>query len=315
MWHTVLPTVILIILLVLITLFLGVYKRANRVKALALKLSRKKKDLPNQPSEDAVARALKGLENTGNRGLFSGFSNQLLASGYEGNPIIILGGALLSNAALSTLVYVTTSAKIFVILTVVAGVALPFIMVKHLAQKRTKLFLEDFGPSLDVIIRGLRNGLSIVQAIKMIAEEGAPTVSSEFQKMFNDLEFGLSMSEAVNRLCDRIDAPEVRFFAIVIGIQSKSGGNLSSSLENLSDLLKKRKEMKGKIKALSSEAKTSAWIIGALPVLVVIVVSVFSPDYTAVLFETVTGNLILGGCIVWMSIGIFVMSQMIKLEE
>lgn len=290
-------------------------KRVNAVKSLQSRLGANKTIVKANSSQEAVARALKDLETKNSQDIISKFRNLLLATGIETNPILVfvlmIGFATFS----ASLVAIVSSAIIFSVLIWFVVLGLPIFVLKYLAGKRTKLFLEDFGPSVDVMIRGLRNGLSITQAIKLLADEGSPAISLEFQKLFNDLEFGLSMEEAVERLCDRIDAPEVRFFSIVIGIQSKSGGNLSSALGNLSDLLRKRKELKGKIKSLSSEAKTSAWIIGALPVLVILVVSLTSPDYIAVFFETSLGNLILAGCATWMAIGIFVMSQMIKLED
>ena len=117
----------------------------------------------------------------------------------------------------------------------------------------------------------------------------------------------------MERFSDRIGLPEVRFFAMVVSVQSTSGGSLTGALENLSVLLRERKLLKGKVQTLSSEAKTSAWIIGSLPIIVLAVVQVMSPESSAVLFETSRGQLILGAASIWMMIGVFVMSRMIDL--
>jgi tight adherence protein B len=114
---------------------------------------------------------------------------------------------------------------------------------------------------------------------------------------------------------DSMPTAEVNFFAIVMTVQLKSGGNLSEALGNLSAVLRERKRLQGKIKALSSEAKASAMIIGALPPGVMTMVYFTTPDYIRPLFNTRAGNLMLAGCVVWMSMGIFVMKKMINFKH
>jgi tight adherence protein B len=125
---------------------------------------------------------------------------------------------------------------------------------------------------------------------------------------------GLTLADAVARLPDRVPTPEANFFAIVIAIQQRAGGNLAEALGNLSRVLRERKQMKGKIGAMSMEAKASAVIIGSLPVVVMILVWISSPGYIMLLFTDKLGNLILGASIVWMTIGILVMRKMINFD-
>jgi tight adherence protein B len=125
---------------------------------------------------------------------------------------------------------------------------------------------------------------------------------------------GLSIPEAVERIVDRVPAPEANFFAIVINIQAKAGGNLAEALANLSNVLRDRKKMRGKIKAMSSEAKASAGIIGALPPLVTLFVYLTSPAYISLLFTTFAGHVTLGVCACWMGLGVFVMKKMINFD-
>ncbi len=125
---------------------------------------------------------------------------------------------------------------------------------------------------------------------------------------------GLTLGEAVERIVDRVPTPEASFFAIVINIQAKAGGNLAEALTNLSNVLRDRKKMRGKIKAMSSEAKASAGIIGALPFVVAFFVYLTSPAYIALLFTTSTGNMVLGARAFWMGLGIFIMKKMINFD-
>jgi len=132
--------------------------------------------------------------------------------------------------------------------------------------------------------------------------------------MLENLRVGITLEDALKRFYDRMPVPEVNFFQIVLSIQQKAGGNLSEALGNLSGVLRDRKRLQGKIKALSSEAKSSATIIGALPVVMLGLVYSTSPDYIMPLFTERAGNLILIGCALWMGLGILVMKKMISFK-
>ena len=177
-----------------------------------------------------------------------------------------------------------------------------------------KAFLSEFPNALDIMVRSIKSGLPLNDAIRMISSEGQEPVRTEFKRIVEAQQMGLNVPEACARLYSRIPLAEANFFAIVIAIQAQAGGNLSEALGNLSRVLRDRKKMKAKINALSMEAKASAVIIGALPFLVMGAVKLSSPDYLDPLFNTPTGNFILLGAGLWMSMGIFVMNSMMKIK-
>lgn len=186
--------------------------------------------------------------------------------------------------------------------------------VAYLRRRRVKAFLNEFPNALDVIVRAVKSGLPLNDAVRMIAREAQEPVRSEFQRLVESQQMGLSMSESAMRMPETMPCPEASFFGIVIQIQSQAGGNLSEALGNLSRVLRDRKKMKAKVQALSMEAKASAFIIGALPIIVAFLVYLTSPAYITPLFTTNMGNMVLGASAVWMSIGIFVMRQMMNFE-
>ncbi len=148
----------------------------------------------------------------------------------------------------------------------------------------------------------------------MVTSDAPEPLRSEFRAIIETQSIGMPLGEACQKLYERMPLPEANFFGIVIAIQTKSGGNLSEALGNLSKVLRDRKKMKGKIAAMSMEAKASAAIIGALPPLVMVMVYIMTPDYISLLWTHPTGRLMLAGCAVWMTTGIFVMKKMINFD-
>ena len=197
----------------------------------------------------------------------------------------------------------------------IAGVfGFPRWTVDFLRKRRSKKFLDEFANAMDVIVRGVKAGLPLSDCLRIIAAEAAEPVRSEFKQIVESQALGVTIADACARLPERVPVPEASFFAIVIAIQQKAGGNLSEALGNLSRVLRERKKMFGKIKAMSMEAKASAWIIGALPVIVMGLVYMSSPKYIMMLFTDPTGHIILGASAIWMAIGIFVMRRMINFD-
>lgn len=197
---------------------------------------------------------------------------------------------------------------------VAGGLLLPHLYIGTRRKRRFKRFSAEFPNAIDVIVRGLKSGLPMVDCLKIIAAEAQQPVKSEFVSVVQDQTLGIPLDEALERLWERVPLSEANFFAIVVGIQSRTGGSLSEALGNLSKVLRERKKMSSKIKAMSSEAKTSAGIIGALPFLVSAAVYLTSPDYMSLLFTTLTGKLVLAGCALWMGIGTLVMRKMINFD-
>ncbi|MDP2734511.1 MAG: type II secretion system F family protein [Hoeflea sp.] len=197
---------------------------------------------------------------------------------------------------------------------IIFGGGLPRWIIGFLRNRRLKAFLNEFPNALDIMVRSIKSGLPLNDAIRMIAAEGQEPVRAEFKRIVEAQQMGLTVPEACTRLYSRIPIPEANFFAIVITIQAQAGGNLSEALGNLSRVLRDRKKMKAKINAMSMEAKASAAIIGALPFIVASLVYLTSPDYITILFTDSRGHLILGASAIWMSIGIMVMRNMINFD-
>lgn len=196
----------------------------------------------------------------------------------------------------------------------VGGLGLPNWFINFMKAKRQKKFADEFSNAIDVIVRGVKSGLPVNECLKIIASEAPKPVNEEFQILVEGQKIGLSMEQSLERMHERMPLQEVNFFGIVLLIQQKTGGNLAEALGNLANVLRGRKLMEGKIKALSAEAKASAMIIGSLPFLVMGAVKVASPEYLDPLFTTKVGNFVLLGAGLWMSTGVFVMSKMIKIK-
>jgi tight adherence protein B len=194
------------------------------------------------------------------------------------------------------------------------GVLLPHFWVNFKRKRRLRQFSDEFPNAVDVIVRGVKAGLPLIDCLKVIASEAQDPVKSEFREIVEDQTLGLPLAEAVERLPERIPMSETSFFAIVIAIQARTGGSLSEALSNLSKVLRDRKKMAGKIRAMSAEAKSSAGIIGSLPGVVALLVYLTSPDYIALLFTETTGRIVLGICAFWMFMGIMVMRKMINFD-
>jgi tight adherence protein B len=195
-----------------------------------------------------------------------------------------------------------------------AGFGAPRWFLGHLKKKREKKFLEGLPDAIDVIVRGIKAGLPLFDSIKLVAADAQEPVKSEFAAIVETQAIGMPLGEACSRLYERMPLSEANFFGIVISIQQKAGGNLSEALGNLSKVLRERKKMKSKIKALSMEAKAGASIIGAMPPLVVGGIYAMSPDFISIMWTTDTGRMMLLGCAVWMTIGILVMKKMINFD-
>jgi tight adherence protein B len=195
-----------------------------------------------------------------------------------------------------------------------AGFGLPRWMLIFLKRRRERRFIEGFADAVDVIVRGVKAGLPLGDCLKVIANDSAEPVRSEFRAIVETQTIGMPLGEACTRLYESMPLAEANFFGIVVSIQQKAGGNLSEALGNLSRVLRDRKKMQAKIRAMSMEAKASAVIIGSLPIAVMILVYITSPNYIELLWTTELGRLMLAACVVWMSIGVFVMKKMINFD-
>lgn len=196
-----------------------------------------------------------------------------------------------------------------------AALGLPRWALSFLKARREKAFTAEFANAIDVIVRSVKSGLPTNEALKIVAKEIPDPVGAEFNKLCEGLKVGVTLDQGLKKMFESMPTPEVGFFGIVMSIQQKSGGNLSEALGNLSGILRDRKRLQGKIKAMSSEAKASAMIIGSLPPAVMGIVWFTTPAYIDLLFTERLGNLMLAGCVIWMGVGITVMRGMINFKH
>jgi tight adherence protein B len=225
-----------------------------------------------------------------------------IASGVVG--FIVLAAALVFRA--SPVVALGAAA--------IAGLGLPRWILGFMGGRRTKKFTGGFADAVDIIVRGIKSGLPVHDCLKIIARESSAPIGPEFQKLVENVGMGMELSTGLEKMYERMPTSELRFFTIVLAIQAKTGGNLAEALGNLSVVLRSRRLMREKIKALSSEATASAMIIGALPPAVMMMVTVTTPAYMALMFTDTRGNIMLLGSAIWMAAGIFVMKKMIAFK-
>jgi tight adherence protein B len=191
---------------------------------------------------------------------------------------------------------------------------IPRWLLSFLKKRRESKFLHNFPDAVDVIVRGIKAGLPLLDSLKLIANEAEEPIRSEFRAIIQTQTVGIPLGDACQKLYERMPVSEANFFGIVISIQQRAGGNLSETLGNLSKVLRDRKKMKAKIQAMSMEAKASASIIGCLPPAVMTLVWLSSPAYIELLWTASIGRVMLACCATWMSIGIFVMKKMINFD-
>ncbi len=201
-----------------------------------------------------------------------------------------------------------------VFLGVIIGAGLPYMVVGKMAEKRIKNFTAQFPDAIDLIVRGLKSGLPVTESIANVGREMPNPVGAEFRLISDGIKFGKSMEDALWDTARRLDTPEFKFFVISLSVQRETGGNLSEALGNLSDILRRRRQMKLKIKAMSSEAKASAMILGSLPFIMFGIIFALNPDYEMELFTDPRGQVMLGFGVGIMSVGIAIMSKMVKFE-
>jgi tight adherence protein B len=226
----------------------------------------------------------------------------------------MIGSAILGLVVAATVYFVEFGPLAALGMGFAAGFGLPRWVLSYLKRRREGMFLERFPDAIDVVVRGIKSGLPLGDSLRVIATDSPEPIRSEFRNILETQAVGLPLGEACAKLFERMPLAEANFFAIVIAIQQKSGGNLSEALGNLSKVLRDRKKMKGKIKAMSTEATASAAIIGCLPLAVMAVVYLTSPDYITLLWTDRRGQMMLAASAVWMSIGVFVMKKMINFD-
>ncbi len=187
-------------------------------------------------------------------------------------------------------------------------------ILNRLTKRRQNKFLDEFANAIDVIVRGVKSGLPLNDCLGIIARESPEPICGEFRELVEQQRVGVPLSDCFDRMMMRMPLPEVKFFAIVVAIQQQAGGSLSEALGNLSGVLRDRKRLQAKVKALSAEAKASAAVLGSLPFIVMLMVYISTPEYIALLWSTKSGQFMLAFAAVWMTMGLLVMRKMINFK-
>ena len=197
---------------------------------------------------------------------------------------------------------------------IVAGLGIPHMVVGSLMKRRVAKFTSKFPDAIELLVRGLRSGLPITETIAVVGSEVDGPVGVEFRSITDKMKIGRTMDVALQETADRLGTPEFQFFVITIAIQRETGGNLAETLANLANVLRMRGQMKLKIKAMSSESKASAYIIGSLPFIVFGMIWMINGTYMQTFFQDQRLMVAGGGGLIWMSIGGFIMAKMINFE-
>ena len=298
----------------------GAAKTVKRAQAITStgrvdKVSRAKA-AANDPGQrrKALLKTLKDEERT-NRRASVNLAARLQQAGLSfGVREFWIGSGIFGVVVLVLMLFLRQQPLIALGASFAAGLGLPRWIVGFLAKRRTKKFTEAFADAIDIIVRGIKSGLPVHDCLRIIARESPAPLGPEFQRLVENVAMGVALDQGLEKMYARMPTSELRFFTIVLAIQQKTGGNLAEALGNLSAVLRARKLMREKVKALSSEATTSAFIIGSLPPGVVLMITVTTPSYMAIMYTDPRGHLMLLGGAIWMALGILVMRRMINFK-
>ncbi len=266
-----------------------------------------RRDASASSADRLVARFIPRPENLRMRMVKAG-----LSIGIGHYAMMMAGCGVVGGAVLYALAGLPDSVS--VLLGIALGVAIPHFLVGHLIGRRQARFTKEFPEGIDVIVRGLRAGLPVSESVVAVGRELSGPVREIFADITERLTLGDSVDKAVEQVADRIDTPEIKFFGISLSIQRETGGNLAETLSNLSEILRRRRQMKLKIKAISAEARASAYILCALPFVMFGLLYFVNNEYVMQLFIDPRGMILLGGGLAMMVCGAFVMSRMVSFE-
>jgi len=289
---------------------------ARRLQTLRFRHSQNTKDKVEAQLKKAVAaRKPKIHQIAGSDSRIEALMLRLHRTGMPWTLTQYLYASLGLALAVTVLVYLKSGAALLSLgVGVIVGAGVPHFVVNYFIKRRGNGFTVKFPDAIELLVRGLRSGLPVTETLGVVASEVPGPVGEEFKLITERIKIGRTMEESLQETAERLAMPEFNFFCITLAIQRETGGNLAETLANLADVLRKRSQMKLKIKAMSSESKASAYIVGALPFIVFTMIWWINPDYLAGFFSDdrliVTG---LGG-LVWMGIGAFIMAKMVSFE-
>jgi len=320
--YFIISILIFILFLLLISLYLlhrqKMIQHADRLRQLTIvpiNLTNDDTETQNLALQRALRARLLEVKKIEKGGFRSNINTLLLKSGstYKFKNYILFS-ILIYFISVFVIFISTSNLLISILAAILPGVFGQNIFLSQKMKRRQKQFTSDFAGALDIIVRGVTVGLSINESMKTVAYEAQGPVSEEFRRIVDSQAMGIEFNDAMADAINRMPTPEFRFFSIVMQIQRQTGGSMAKTLADLSALLRGRKEMRDKIMALSSEAKSSAKIIGCLPIGIGGMLYLVAPDFLDPLLTSTVGNFMIGGALVLMLIGILVMRAMINFE-
>jgi tight adherence protein B len=282
-------------------------KRARRRVRTAQPVSVKRSDGRSVPGLEALARRVLPRQTLlRDRLARAGLSITIGAYLSVSMAVALVGlvGALIGGLALAAALPAG----------IAAGAALPHVATGYLAGRRRRRFLDLLPDAIDLIVRGVKSGLPVTESMAVVGRELADPVGAEFRRIADGIRFGRPLDEVLWDSARRLATPEFNFFVITISIQQETGGNLAETLANLSDILRKRKQMRLKIKALSSEAKASALILGCLPIVMFLALMAMNPAYESALINDPRGQVMAAAGVLSLLVGALVMAKMVRFE-
>ncbi|MBT0669459.1 type II secretion system F family protein [Novosphingobium profundi] len=289
---------------------------ARRLKALRFRHSQSTTDRVEAQMRKAVAARkpkVRRLAGSGSR--IEALELRLMRSGTSWTLAQYFYGSLGIAAFLTIVLFLKSGAPLLALtLGVFAGAGIPHAALNYLINKRTNNFTAKFPDAIELLVRGLRSGLPVTETLTVVAKEVPGPVGEEFKLITERIKIGKTMEDALQETADRMSISEFNFFCITLAIQRETGGNLAETLANLADVLRKRAQMKLKIRAMSSESKASAYIVGALPFIVFGLIWWINPKYIGEFFQDERLMVAGMGGAVWMGIGAFIMAKMVSFE-
>jgi tight adherence protein B len=289
---------------------------ARRLKAVRYRHSDSMKDKVEAQMRKAVAARKPKLHHiAGSGSRLEALVLRLHRTGKNWTVTQYLYASLGLMIVITALLYLNTgSALLSLAVGLAAGAGLPHTVVGMMIKRRANSFTVKFADAIELLVRGLRSGLPVTETLGVVATEVPGPVGEEFKMITERIKIGRTMEDALQETADRLNMPEFNFFCITLAIQRETGGNLAETLANLADVLRKRSQMKLKIRAMSSESKASAYIVGSLPFIVFIMIWWINPEYLGGFFTE--DRLIVAGLggLTWMSIGAFIMAKMVSFE-
>ncbi|MDD3797867.1 MAG: type II secretion system F family protein [Novosphingobium sp.] len=289
---------------------------ARRLQGVRERYSQSTKDKVEAQLRKAVAaRKPKMHQIAGSHSRIEALALRLHRTGKNWTISHYIYASLGLSLAVAVVLYLRSGALLLSLgIGVIVGAGLPHMVVNYFINRRTNQFTTKFPDAIELLVRGLRSGLPVTETLAVVAQEVPGPVGEEFKAIVDRIKVGRTMEESLQETADRLNTAEFSFFCITLAIQRETGGNLAETLSNLADVLRKRAQMKLKIKAMSSESKASAYIVGSLPFIVFGLIWWINPEYIGTFFTDerlmVAG---LGG-LIWMGIGVFIMAKMVSFE-